>query len=273
MKRYLFLHQLILSLDLAIALSQHRVSSPIDSWQKSTRVILYHKPPNVVSTHAETDVLGRNNVFQDLLMGAQKSGPQLPVDFPSQWHAVGRLDADTTGLLLLTNDGGLVHHVTNKHAVTATSAPAIEKTYHALIMGYHNNDCDMLRKLRDEGVDIGTKYGGQTLPVHRVSVLDNPTAKSTMVSITILEGKNRQIRRMFHCLGSGVMKLTRTSLGCGQQLTLETVPNEGDWRILTDEQVQSTLHWMPNILEESQRQRRSPPGRDKTDVARRIKKR
>lgn len=251
----------ILFTDMAVSLSsfnfpaaqqqQRRILA--EQRQRRTCVIAYHKPANVVTTHAPEDVLGRYNVFQDLL----KRSDSLPLDFPKDWHAIGRLDAETTGLLLLTNDGGLVHHATNKNASTAVSKP-LEKTYEALIMGYHENDSDMLQIFRTEGVDIGAKYGGRTSPVQRVQVLGHPSHKSTLVSLTIVEGKNRQVRRMFHASGSGVVQLKRTAMGSG--LTLEAAaPNEGDWSALSDEQIVSALHWTPRFL------LTQPPPRERDD--------
>jgi pseudouridine synthase len=162
----------------------------------------------------------------------------------SRLHAIGRLDTDTTGMLLLTNDGRLVHHVTNRHA-SGTTDKAIAKKYQAVIMGHHTNDDAIFEQLRNEGVDIGEKYGGQTLPVDDVSVLDHPTRKSTRVSLTICEGKNRQIRRMFHALGSGVIKLKRVCIG--DNLHLGEL-QEGQWRILSDDEVFKSLAYEPRFL-------------------------
>jgi pseudouridine synthase len=238
-----------------------------------TSVILYHKPANVVATRAVNDVQGRRNVFEDLMMRASLNTDctntnKLPLDFPAEWHTVGRLDADTTGLLLLTNDGGLVHRVTNHKAAVAVASASmaslgkssrdggadyalVEKTYEACIMGHYENECDMLQVLRTQGVDIGEKYGGQTLPVKQVQVLGHPNHKSTIVSLTLVEGKNRQVRRMFHALGSGVMQLKRTSIGVGSTLLSLSMlaPNEGDWCFLDDSQVETCLQWTPRRLE------------------------
>jgi pseudouridine synthase len=222
-------------------------SAHSESVCRRTSVLLYHKPGQVVTTHAVDDVHGRRNVFQDLMARSVHSNqPDLPLGFPHGWHAVGRLDADTTGLLLLTNDGGLVHRVTNKVAATDKNQASVGKTYEALIMGYYENDCDMLHQFRTVGVDIGAKHGGLTRPVDNVQVLGHPTLKSTLVSLTIHEGRNRQIRRMFHACGSGVMKLQRTAVGA--ELTLSLVPNEGEWCILSDHQVTSALQWTPRVL-------------------------
>jgi pseudouridine synthase len=253
--------------------------------RERTCVLLYHKPPNVVTTHAENDVKGRRTVFDDINSMNGYAGPQnnaatsieQVTGVSSKWHAIGRLDVKTTGLLLLTNDGGLVHHVTNKEASSNTenSGKPISKTYDALIMGYHHDENDtqgstdnasfmgILHQMRTVGVDIGAKYGGQTLPVEHIAVLDHPTPTTTLVSLTIVEGKNRQVRRMFHALGSGVMKLKRTRIG--ELLTLRKAGNhdfdynnedeadacllnEGEWRVLSDEEVETCLNWKPRTL-------------------------
>jgi pseudouridine synthase len=219
-----------------------------------TVVLLYNKPPNVVTTHAVGDVKNRSNVFDDIrtMRGyvGQDARQALTLEQAtgvesSEWNAIGRLDADTTGLLLLTNDGGLVHHVTNKNAETNTRP--IGKTYEAQIMGYHEeNDSPLLEEVRLNGVDIGVKYGGRTQPVPDIAVIAHPTPKTTLVSLTLYEGKNRQIRRMFHALGSGVMKLKRTAIG--EKLSVAGL-EEGQWHILSDEEVIAGLHWEPRLLE------------------------
>ena len=162
----------------------------------------------------------------------------------SKLHAIGRLDADTSGLLLLTNDGGLVHHVTNPTA-RAHSDAFITKTYEAVIMGNYETNSTDFQLIREMGVDIGAKYGGMTQPAKRLEVLGHPTAKSTLVAITIAEGKNRQVRRMFHAIRSGVMKLKRTHIG--SSLHLDGLA-EGEWRLLTDLEVTECLGWIPKTI-------------------------
>lgn len=232
--------------------------------QERTVVLLYNKPPNVVTSHAVEDVKGRRNVYQDIYSmqgwvvgdgsgGGGGSGThalsfQDVTGIQSCLHAVGRLDADTTGALLLTNDGRLVHHVTNRNAGGDSDAHCLPKTYHAIIMGHHSNNADIFQRMREQGVDIGQKYGGQTLPVADLHVVDHPSNKSTTVSLTISEGKNRQVRRMFHAVGSGVMKLKRVCIGNGLDLG---ILEEGQWRILSDEEVQTCLLYIPRLLDPS----------------------
>ena len=164
---------------------------------------------------------------------------------------------------MITNDGGLVHHVTNPTASTAAVGTKIDggnkllKTYEAVIMGHHTlPSTDSLREMvvtgGDDsnpllqlyrGVDIGKKYGGMTKPVYDLKVLGHPTSKSTRVTITIGEGKNRQVRRMFHSIGSGVMQLHRLKVGDLSLDMLGQNSKEGDWRILTEEEIMTGLGW------------------------------
>lgn len=222
-----------------------------------TVVILYHKPPNLVTSHSNKDAapatsgeIARRTVYDDLfsLRGfvGEKRGPfQHITGITSKLHAIGRLDAETSGLLLLTNDGGLVHHVTNPVA-HANSDAFLTKTYEAVIMGNYETNSTVLQLIREMGVDIGAKYGGMTQPAKRLEVLGHPTAKSTLVSITIAEGKNRQVRRMFHAIRSGVMKLKRTHIG--SSLNLDGLA-EGEWRLLTDLEVTESLGWIPKQID------------------------
>ena len=218
--------------------------------EEETVVLLYNKPPNVISSHKSDD--SRSTVYEEvqsmrgfLSSNRKKRSSQLPLNFEqatgirSKLHAIGRLDANTSGLLLLTNDGRLLHHVTNPKAqthqhehymdpastttttttTTTKATTSITKTYKAYIMGYHN--LTSLQAIND-GVDIGSNY--VTKPVDDLHILDHPNHKSTTVTMTISEGKNRQIRKMFHAIGSGVMQLQRTRIG--NSLTLEGVQGE-----------------------------------------------
>jgi 16S rRNA U516 pseudouridylate synthase RsuA-like enzyme len=217
--------------------------APSKTTPERSVVILYNKPPNVITSHKSDD--SRSTVYEEIqsmrgFLPSDDNTPtapsQLDVNFEqatgirSKLHAIGRLDVDTSGLLLLTNDGRLLHHVTNPNAkteehehyfvststTTTTTAPIINKTYRALIMGCHTEDS--LEPIK-HGVDIGSNY--VTKPVHDFQIIEHPNHKSTIVSITISEGKNRQVRKMFHAIGSGVMKLQRTKIG--EYLTLEGV--------------------------------------------------
>ena len=104
-------------------------------------------------------------------------------------------------------------------APTPPDTKIVNKTYQALIMGHHTDES--LQSIR-EGVDIGKGYVTKPLlNKDDLQILEHPNHKSTIVSITIREGKNRQVRKMFHAIGSGVMKLKRTRIG--KHLTLDGV--------------------------------------------------
>ena len=118
----------------------------------------------------------------------------------SEWvFPVGRLDQDTSGLLLLTNDTQFGERLTNpEHKVP--------KTY--LVKTATRLDDAALEQLR-RGVEIGAEP--RTLPAEVRRVRDS--ARRTWVEITITEGRNRQVRRMIEAVGSRVMKLVRIRIG------------------------------------------------------------
>ena len=123
---------------------------------------------------------------------------ELVRDIPERLFPVGRLDYNTTGLLLMTNDGDLAYRLTHpKHE--------IYKTYIAEVTGVISDA--RLAKLR-KGVDIG---GFVTSPAKVRVVKQNP--RSTVVEISIREGKNRQVRKMFAAVGNRVTALERISIG------------------------------------------------------------
>ena len=123
---------------------------------------------------------------------------ELVADIPERLFPVGRLDYNTTGLLLMTNDGELANKLTHpRHEVG--------KTYVATVAGVISNV--RLAKLR-RGVDIG---GFVTSPA-QVRVLKQ-NQRSAVVEITIHEGKNRQVRKMFSAVGNNVQSLERIAIG------------------------------------------------------------
>ena len=162
---------------------------------------LLNKPRGVVTTAADTH--GRSTVVELV--------PSEPRVFP-----VGRLDADTEGLLLLTNDGGLAHRLTHPSF-------GVDKEYLAEVEG--EPSAHALRMLR-QGVDL---EDGTTAPA-KVSAVA-PTA----LRITIHEGRNRQVRRMCEAVGHPVVRLVRMRVGPLADRSLKP----GEWRVLTTEEVRS----------------------------------
>jgi len=163
---------------------------------------LLHKPRGVVTT--ASDPQGRRTVV-DL-------APPEPRVFP-----VGRLDADTEGLLILTNDGDLAHRLTHPSF-------GVEKEYLAEVEGGVPT-AGQLRRLR-EGVEL---EDGRTAPAKAAAVPPRG------VRITIHEGRNRQVRRMCLAIGHPVVRLVRTRIGPVSDRRLKP----GEWRFLTADEVRA----------------------------------
>ena len=146
--------------------------------------VLLNKPTGVVTT--VSDEKDRTTVM-DFVQ-----------DIDARLFPVGRLDYNTSGALILTNDGELAYKLTHpKHEVY--------KTYRALVAGVLSGEkAARLRK----GVDIG----GFITSRAKVRIIKEQ-AHSTLVEISIREGKNRQVRKMFAAVGNPVQELTRTAIG------------------------------------------------------------
>jgi 23S rRNA pseudouridine2605 synthase len=146
---------------------------------------LLNKPAGVVSTCA--DPQGRSTVL-DLL----------PTDLRQGMHPVGRLDTDSTGALLLTNDGQFTCLLTHpRHQIS--------KTYEVWVAGHPT---EQTLAVWQAGVDLA---GKRTLPA-QVKVL-SADQHNTRLRILLREGRNRQIRRVAELLGHPVLKLDRTAIG------------------------------------------------------------
>lgn len=140
-------------------------------------------------------------------------------DVDARIFPVGRLDYNTSGMLIMTNDGDFAYKVTHpKHELT--------KTYRARVAGVLSNE--KAWKLR-KGVDIG---GFITSPA-RVDIIKG-MPRSTVVDITIHEGKNRQVRKMFKAVGNNVQELERIAIGDIKLGRLAV----GHYRKLTKEEVE-----------------------------------
>ena len=215
--------------------------------------VLFHKPAGVVTTHA--DELGRPTVY-DALRAA------LPAPLSAlAWHACGRLDQNTSGLLVLTTDGGLVHHVTNPSARRpSAAAETVEKEYRALCMGVLGDDA--LARLR-AGVELGGGLGRSRPARVRVEAHEPPAGppRNTWLRVVIAEGKNRQVRRMLHAVGSGVLRLERVRVG---RLTLRGLEEPGAWRRLDDGEVRAELGYSPACSERASRASTSIRARSKS---------
>ncbi|SPF35385.1 Ribosomal large subunit pseudouridine synthase B [Candidatus Desulfosporosinus infrequens] len=180
--------------------------------QRTERLYYYllNKPVSVITS--ASDPQGRPTVV-DLMK-----------DVPVRVYPVGRLDYDTAGLLVLTNDGELAHRLMHP-------SYGAEKTYRVWIQGGPIG-INALENLR-QGVSLAD---GNTAPakVERVRGVSKG-GQLEVLEVTIHEGRNRQIRRMFAAVGYLVVKLERVSFG---PLTLEKTLRPGTYRPLTVKEVQ-----------------------------------
>lgn len=166
--------------------------------------VLLYKPKGYITTYKDPE--GRPTVY-DLIGGIDA------------WVApVGRLDLDTSGLLLLTNDTAFAESLTNP-------AFKVAKTYQVKASTRLSNE--QLEQLR-RGVTLSD---GPTRPAVVCRIRDSE--KRSVIEITITEGRNRQVRRMLEAIGSKVLKLVRTGIG---PLRIDDLPI-GKHRELTREEV------------------------------------
>ena len=175
------------------------------SGQEKMEYVLLNKPKGYITSMQ--DEKGRPVVTE------------LVADVDARLFPVGRLDYNTSGMLILTNDGDLTYRLTHpRHQVT--------KTYRALVSGVLSKE--KLFRLR-KGVDIG---GFVTSPA-QVKII-RQAERSAVVDITIHEGKNRQVRKMFAAVGNPVQELQRTAIG---DLRLGRL-KEGHYRKLTRNEIE-----------------------------------
>lgn len=166
------------------------------------RYILLYKPTGYITTRSDEK---RRRTIVDLLGGVRE-----------YVYPAGRLDYDTEGVLLLTNDGDLAAALTHpRHGV--------ERTYEALVAGMPDDAA--LERLRT-GIPLD---GKRTLPAEAELLNRSRGDEDGVLRLTIREGRNRQVRRMCEAVGHPVQKLKRTSFGPLRDRFLKP----GTWRDLT----------------------------------------
>jgi len=166
--------------------------------------LLLYKPKGYVTTYKDPD--GRATVY-DLLK-----------DVPEKVFSAGRLDLDSTGLLVFTNDGEFADRITSPDS-------HVPKTY--LVKASILLSDDQLDQLR-RGVALAD---GRTRPAEVKRIRDS--GRYTFFEITITEGRNRQVRRMVETLGAKVLKLVRTEIGSIRIGELQI----GKYRPLTEQEI------------------------------------
>ena len=164
--------------------------------------ILLHKPRGFVTT--ASDEKGRPNVIQ-------------LVDVPQRVYPVGRLDMDSEGLLLLTNDGELANKVMHPKA-------EVDKVYEVWVNGFTEGGLAILKQ--------PMQIDGYTIRTPKIKVL-GVKGDGAHLEITIHEGRNRQVRRMCSHAGMTVTRLRRIGEGSLRLGNLE----KGKWRYLTLEEI------------------------------------
>lgn len=178
---------------------------PIKSPEKKI-YLAFHKPVNVMVTRKDPE--GRPTVFDYLKA------------IPERVNYVGRLDFDSEGLLLLTNDGDLLAKLTHPRY-------EVPKTYHIKVVGRVTKES--IARIA-KGVDVG-EFVSQ--PSKARIYKENPN--NTWVEIILKEGKNREARRIFEALGHKTMRLIRMAVG---PVTLNDLP-AGRWRELSRAEVKA----------------------------------
>ncbi len=172
--------------------------------QKKKYYIMLNKPEGFVTT--ASDEVGRSTVLD------------LVDDISARVYPVGRLDINTEGLLLLTNDGDFTQKITHpKHK--------LQKVYRAVVSGIPNHF--EIQKL-ERGVYID---GKKTAPAK--AQLISADKSNALVELTIHEGRNRQVRKMFEAIGYKVIYLKRVAIG---NIVLGNLPL-GKWRHLNPNEV------------------------------------
>lgn len=170
--------------------------------------IMMNKPQGVIS--ATEDI--KNKTVLDLLEGRYSN---------YQLHPVGRLDKDTEGFILLTNDGQITHALTNPKR-------RVPKTYYAEILGYVD---DKYIEYFKEGIALEDGYKSLSAELEIIE-----KSKISKIKLTIIEGKFHQVKRMFDAIDKRVIYLKRISIGT---LNLDESLNPGEYRELKEEEILS----------------------------------
>ncbi len=175
-------------------------------WQTEMVYAAVFKPARVITSLGDPE-------------GRETISALLPRDFPRAWP-VGRLDWDSDGLVIMTNDGDLTHALTHPSC-------HVEKIYNVKLRGLLDHQDPTLVRLR-EGVTLDDGFETSSAQV----TVERKTSQHTWIQIILHEGRNRQIRRMAEAVGHTVLRLRRVAVG-----PLELDLDPGQWRLLTRAEV------------------------------------
>ncbi len=178
--------------------------------------IMLNKPPRTLSTAKDEPGSDRRTVTELV------DHPAAPRLFP-----IGRLDYDTVGLILLTNDGELANRLTHPRY-------GVPKTYRVVVKG--SLDEEAIKEL-ERGIFLAQRKAGQTVGGSRTAHVEIALVarerEKTIVELTLREGRNRQVRRMLAAVGYPVKKLERVGMGPVKLKGLA----RGQWRELTRDEI------------------------------------
>ena len=187
------------------------------------QILMYHKPPGEICTRDDPD--GRPTVFRHL--------PKLR---QGRWVSVGRLDLNTAGLLLFTNDGALANRLMHPSA-------EIEREYWVRVAGEVNEDT--LQALRN-GIELEDGFARFDDVQPLQALHEDDTQYNRYFSVVLKEGRNREVRRLWEAVGCQVSRLKRIRFG---NLWLPKNLAVGRWRPLTAGEVNALL----DLLQRKQR--------------------
>jgi len=190
--------------------------------------LLLHKPVGYLSTLS--DPQGRPTIATLL----RESG------FKERVYPVGRLDYNSSGLLLMTNDGELANLLMSRNT-------AVPRTYHAKLEGFPE-ERDLKRL--EAGIVLD---GRKTVPASVKPLGERSHRQKPWYEITLVEGRYHQVRRMFDRIGQPVVKLKRVRIA----FLTDSGLAPGQWRSLTQAEVRRLKTWKPGSSEERSSQRRS----------------
>lgn len=212
--------------------------------QKRSRVLVYHKPVGEVCSRSDPE--GRETIFANL--------PRLA---SGRWISVGRLDLNTSGLLLITTDGELANKLMHP-------SQQIEREYAVRVHG--EVDAAMLRRLQ-AGVELDDG------PAHFEQIIDvGGDGTNHWYHVVLREGRNREVRRLWESQGVQVSRLMRVRFGA---ISLPRGQKPGRWEDLPEkaiEELQLSVGLRPTKTSSGKRPARFPDGRLKPRSVGRVKK-
>ena len=188
--------------------------------QGPSQYLIFHKPYDVLSQF--TDRAGDRRTLKDYV--------PVPGVYP-----VGRLDRDSEGLVLLTNDGPLQHRLSNpKYGHPRTYWVQVERIPNETALDQLRQGV-MVQNQPTRPAEVQRFSGEPSLPPRYPPIRDRKTVPTCWLSLTLREGRNRQVRRMTAAVGHPTLRLVRVAMG---PLQLGDLPL-GQWRSLTPEEIQA----------------------------------